>query len=503
MPASPSPQTVKSTVPTAPEPCSNAEGVGAQGKPKSTRPEQSSTGKALRTSEQGSTRKVSEATHSCAGGTDGEPTVRGGVDGAPGQDAPVDSSTTQGERASNKAQHKADPCITDEGKASQCKVVDTPREVPTAKQAQKDYEAFMAKVHIFKVLYLFAGRRARGGIRAHLEKAIKKFCERSQMKCKLELHEVDIAIGGEGHNLHKPEIQVKWLCWMEDEVPDLTVTTPPCAPWTRAQHSLRPGPKAVRSKRYPLGLPYMTEEDEQRCDVGTSLASFAFEALYTTTLLTPKEGWRRCKGLMEHPEDLGQADKDIPASVWQMREPMALTVFADYQRGAINQCELQTAPYDTEAPRKPTGILTNIKEILAWTTKGWPQFKNGYYKGKRTAALYDGPIRPAWETYPHAWKACRCKWEHKPMTGRKANGDFSTAGSAEWPAGMCRTFSQEAVQDWGGRLKAYAGLLREGKAASCQPKRSARQPNEGLIEALWQRPSLCGNATVPHEWEDP
>ena len=81
------------------------------------------------------------------------------------------------------------------------------------------------------------------------------------------------------------------------------------------------------------------------------------------------------------------------------------------------------------------------------------------------------------------------------MTGTKANGDFSTAGSAEWPTGMCRNFSQGAVEDWGLRLQAFAGLLREGRAPS-QLKKSAKQPREGVRKMLMQRPSLCGNATV-------
>ena len=79
---------------------------------------------------------------------------------------------------------------------------------------------------------------------------------------------------------------------------------------------------------------------------------------------------RRRRGILEHPEELGQAQREVPCAIWQFHECAEAAMMSGYLRGALFQC--RWTDY-----QKPTGLLTDVPGMDAEMFLGWPQFKQG------------------------------------------------------------------------------------------------------------------------------
>eukprot|EP00974_Lingulodinium_polyedra_P020183 1950440-Lingulodinium_polyedra.AAC.1 len=134
--------------------------------------------------------------------------------------------------------------------------------------------------------------------------------------------------------------------------------------------------------------------------------SFGVQALRAAAQARQQQEWRRTRGLLEHPEDLGEAPRGDPASIWQFKEPQELTVSSDYFRGALFQCELAEVDYS-----KPTGILTDVPGAKRFLHLGWPEFDRSGMKRS-----YHGPLPPQ----------CACGRRHQGLARRQHDQGFRT-----------------------------------------------------------------------------
>ena len=116
--------------------------------------------------------------------------------------------------------------------------------------------------------------------------------------------------------------------------------------------------------------------------MGNKLVRFSIRVWTAVCLhpLTP-DGFRVFL-LGEHPEDLGgvirQEDRLFmePASIWQIQAIRDLVGKPGTTLGTVAISQWG-APY-----RKPTRLLANCDEVLAWGPNEWPQMDdNGFYKG--------------------------------------------------------------------------------------------------------------------------
>ena len=105
-----------------------------------------------------------------------------------------------------------------------------------------------------RILYLFAGKERKADLRDHIITLLGK----GGSKCKLIMHEVDIARSGE-HDLLNSERCAKFVEGVRRGDWDICFVTPPCNSWSRATWSSRPGPLPCRAQQWPWGFPWASE----------------------------------------------------------------------------------------------------------------------------------------------------------------------------------------------------------------------------------------------------
>ena len=71
------------------------------------------------------------------------------------------------------------------------------------------------------------------------------------------MFEIDVLVGGKAHDLLDRHSQDQWLARVEAGEFDMLVLSPPCGSWSRANYANDDGPKPVRSRRYPWGIPHL------------------------------------------------------------------------------------------------------------------------------------------------------------------------------------------------------------------------------------------------------
>ena len=262
------------------------------------------------------------------------------------------------------------------------------------------------------------------------------------LRMRSDFEEVDLHIGGEDHNLLVQARQSVYLQRISEGEFDFVPASPPCNTVTRVQFANAWGPCPVRSREYPFGFPWNDKDAQEKCDNGTALMGFGVQALQAASRAKRSSEWRRTRGLLEHPEDLGEAPRGDPASIWQFREPQELELSDGYFRGALYQCEIAEVDYS-----KPTGLLTDVSVMSHFLRVGWPEFD---HSGKRRN--YCGPLPPR----------CSCGRRHQGLARRQDDHGFRTTGTAAWPWGMCEAIATAAVEDWKCRLLAHMGLLSGG-----------------------------------------
>ena len=104
---------------------------------------------------------------------------------------------------------------------------------------------------IYNVLYAYCGESRKGDIKECLDELAKKH------KIKIVTKEIDLCRGGEAHNLTDDNVVNKIESDLEDGKFDAAIITPPCNTHSRALYANKWGPRPYRSRRYPMGFPWL------------------------------------------------------------------------------------------------------------------------------------------------------------------------------------------------------------------------------------------------------
>ena len=251
---------------------------------------------------------------------------------------------------------------------------------------------------------------------------------------------------------------------------DCVILSPPCGSWSRANYSDKPGPKPVRSRKYPWGIPHLLAHDQRRAANGNEFVHFSIRAIVAAQ--NCKRRGRRVTTLWEHPEDLGATKNGCPASVWQL--PQVRNAYAEF--GFITAAGYQCQFPDVDYP-KPTRVLTDITSLKCFGYTGWPQFT--------AEQKYLGPL-------PR-----QCGHRHyEQMIGRLPTGGFATSPKAAYPPGMCELFARHIFDDFmsqgSGKTRAPCGREGASKDAHARqhsgPSSPATQPRLAFRRAPGRPP---------------
>ncbi len=281
------------------------------------------------------------------------------------------------------------------------------------------------------VLYLFAGAERQADFNLALRTAVDEL-RSGEEDVEVRVEMVDILRGGAAHDLLDTARQDSFLSRIDAGAFDVVIATPPCNTFSRALFNRLPGPRPRRDAQWPWGFPWLSPSDRAVVRVANSLLSFSIDCLGRAAKVQHAD-WRFTRGLLEHPEDLGSADKGDPASVWQLDCVRALERL-HYCRGAIFQCAVADTDY-----QKPTGLLTSIPDLHqdAAFHRGWPHFCPDAAR-----RVYDGPL-------PR-----HCGHRHPPLQGLDERGKFITSQTAAYPWQMLLWLARPMVADFLRRWRA-------------------------------------------------
>jgi len=214
-----------------------------------------------------------------------------------------------------------------------------------------------------KVLYLFSGRVRKSGLGSCLKRQAK------EKGVKVEVKEVDI-IRGRKHNMLSKAARSKLIVEIDQGMYDIVVASPPCSSFSRARSSGKSGPMALRSRKFPLGFPWLRRKAKATVRDANILIEFAQTAL----LIQAARGGQL---LLEHPEDLGiTKTSEFPASIWQGAPVQQLLEHDGVVWGACRQSEWG-ADFS-----KPTRLLGRLSGLTSLLRGGPPTFDDsGKYSG--------------------------------------------------------------------------------------------------------------------------
>ncbi len=161
---------------------------------------------------------------------------------------------------------------------------------------------------------------------------------------------------------------------------DAAVLLPHLPTWSRLPHLNSLGPRPLRSRDHPWGLPQLTPTLAERVNAENGLLQLLLASL--DSFLEQKAGDAEKRIMLLLPEDLGACSRGRPASPWQLPQLAELARRHNLQRGALQQCRL--GPGRTASP---TGLLHNLPLAAGTYRQGWPRLKPG-------TDHYQGPLPP-------------------------------------------------------------------------------------------------------------
>ena len=180
---------------------------------------------------------------------------------------------------------------------------------------------------------------------------------------------------------------------------DIVAVIPPCSTWSRARHADTEGQKPLRSRSHPLGLPALTESEQQKVDKANENLELALWISLQTLRCTVKP----VELLFVAPEDFGGHATNGPASVWQFREVQDLGALNEAQRAAGFLCQLSRADQ-----KRPLGFVSTLPSFTQLLCAGWPNLElNEVY----------GPLP----------KDCPCASPHTAMVGLSKDSTFMSS----------------------------------------------------------------------------
>ena len=189
---------------------------------------------------------------------------------------------------------------------------------------------------------------------------------------------------------------------------DCSMISPPCDEFARAKYSKNPGPKPIRSKRHPLGFPWLKGKDAKKLAT-TNL-------LIERSLLTLRSGYAssaKTLYVLEFPEDLGAHTKGVPANLWQLDEARTAVEETHGESCAHFTCQWMVESL------KPARTASNVPGHSGIGYVGWPAH-DAHDK-------YEGPLP---RTCPHGG--------HEPIQGKDDQGNYYTRAFGAYAPRMNR-----------------------------------------------------------------
>ena len=213
-----------------------------------------------------------------------------------------------------------------------------------------------------RVLYLFAGHRRRATIREALGRPLDTLPWGRRFTLDI-FRELDI-LQDASHDLLDFSLQAQIIGEVESGVYHLVIASPPCETFSRARHSNRRGPPPVRSREYPRGVPWLAKRWRQQVEAANALVTFSAQVMAAAATANVRGHWVRA--LLEHPEDLGLTNDQVPASIFQWPIIKDLVNTSKYETFAFWQCHFK-AEF-----AKPTRLISNIADLSCAGFTGWP-----------------------------------------------------------------------------------------------------------------------------------
>ena len=267
-----------------------------------------------------------------------------------------------------------------------------------------------------RILYAYCGEHRRGDIGDYIRQQAAKH------QITVELEEVDLCRGGDAHDLTNDALAATLRHKVKERHFHAVIVTPPCNTHSRATYANRRGPRPLRSKKYPSGLPGLPKHLADKVKTADKLIKVALDLCRVAASVgTPY--------LVEHPEDLGATPLGVPASIWQSPDWRKLADESNAITAALFQCH--KLRQDSSAPTadypKPTRLMTTMPLAKSLPFQGWPIFDD--------LNQYQGPL-PRWCGHKHA----------RSLLSVKVNGNltFPTAAAAAYPPSMCEAIGHFA-----------------------------------------------------------
>eukprot|EP00435_Cladocopium_sp_Y103_P002494 s2776_g1.t1 len=185
-----------------------------------------------------------------------------------------------------------------------------------------------------KVMYLFAGARRQSDVGSFLTQMA------SDLSFEFDLQEIDIGRSSD-HDLTEQSLWDDIHRLLRDGDWVLFVS-PPCNTFSRAryQYAKHPGPHPLRSCEYPKGFPWLSDKNAA---VVNEANQFIYNCIEAIQVCQSHGGHY----LLEHPEDLGQIDGQLPGSIWHWNEVHELVIKSAGKTFAIQQCQFGALTLDS------------------------------------------------------------------------------------------------------------------------------------------------------------
>jgi hypothetical protein len=163
---------------------------------------------------------------------------------------------------------------------------------------------------------------------------------------------------------------------------DALVMVPSSTTWSRSRHRRSTGPPPLRDADWPWGLPWLRGVERDMVDAANAELRQMFAVMNKAISEYPSTHIWFC-----FPEDLGIADRGMPASIWRLPELRLWANKWGLRRYAVHQCRFGFMDFPL-----PLGVLSSQPLNQAWFAPGWPRLRE-----KRTGD-YVGPLA----------RRCRC-----------------------------------------------------------------------------------------------
>ena len=255
---------------------------------------------------------------------------------------------------------------------------------------------------------MLAGAGRKGGFCSALKLAAR------ERKVRVSIKLMNIEQGGGRHALTESRRRQELLAEIRNGNFDLVVAIPPGSTFSRATSANALGPKPVRSRLYPRGLPWLKGKQLDRVKAANNMVDFLIKALSAQLDVD------NAMAILEHPEDLGSSGRRWdPASIWVWPEVLRLLDKKDTVTGALRQGDIGAAS------SRPTRLLARLRGVEGIMEIGMPELDSD--------GNYLGPLKPM------------RKSDKLALTGKQGN-KFVTAQAAAWAPGLCEHLATLAVE---------------------------------------------------------